>query len=64
MADLPVKEAGSRLWFLPVMCVLAGIALSLTTIAIDRNWDFTLLPEWLTGGRAVAARVVAHRARR
>lgn len=50
MADLDLRGAGSRLWFIPVMCVLAGIALSLSTIAVDRAWDFSVLPRWLTGG--------------
>jgi len=45
-----VRHVGSTLWFIPVACVLAGIALSIVTIALDRAFDFDLLPRWLTGG--------------
>src|SRR4051794_9388171 len=38
------------LWFVPVLCVLAGVALSFGTIAIDRIFDFKLIPQSLTGG--------------
>jgi uncharacterized membrane protein len=38
------------LWFIPVMCVLAGIVLSAMTVWIDRASDFELVPRWLTGG--------------
>jgi uncharacterized membrane protein len=50
---------GSRLWVIPVMCVLAGIVVSLSTIAIDRAWDFELLPRWLTGGPDASISVLA-----
>ena len=30
----------SSLWFVPVLCVLAGAALSFGTIAIDRYFDY------------------------
>jgi uncharacterized membrane protein len=32
------------------MCVLAGLLLSLGTLAIDRATGFDLIPRWLTGG--------------
>ena len=38
------------MWFIPVMCVLAGLLLSLLTLAVDRATGFTLIPRWLTGG--------------
>ena len=41
---------GSRIWVIPVLCVIAGVMLSLATIAVDRAFDFELLPRWLTGG--------------
>ena len=56
MADS--ESTGSRLWVIPVACVLAGIVLSLATIAIDRAWDFELLPRWLTGGPDAAIGVL------
>jgi uncharacterized membrane protein len=40
----------SGLWFIPVTCVLAGVVLSLGTLAIDRAMDFELVPRWITGG--------------
>ena len=57
MTDLAVKKS-SRLWVIPVLCVMAGIVLSLSTIAIDRAWDFELLPRWLTGGPDAAIAVL------
>lgn len=44
------SNLGSRIWVIPVLCVIAGVVLSLTTIAVDRALDFELLPRWLTGG--------------
>lgn len=55
--DLGLKS-GSRLWVIPVMCVVAGIVLSMSTIAIDRVWDFEVLPRWLTGGPDAAIAVL------
>ena len=57
MTDLAVKKS-SRLWVIPVLCVIAGIALSLSTIAIDRAWDFDLLPQWLVGGPDAAVAIL------
>lgn len=37
------------LWFIPLMCVLAGIALSLVTIEIDRAYGFKLIPTGISG---------------
>ncbi|MET0901903.1 MAG: DUF2254 domain-containing protein [Acidimicrobiales bacterium] len=44
--------AGARggLWLIPVTCVIAGVALSIGTMWIDRASDFELVPGWLTGG--------------
>jgi uncharacterized membrane protein len=38
------------LWFIPLMCVIAGIGLSFGTIAIDKAYDYELVPEWISGG--------------
>lgn len=38
----------SSLWFVPVMCVLAGVVLSILTIAVDRANGFEVIPRWLT----------------
>ncbi len=40
----------TSLWFVPVMCVLAGVALSVGTLAIDRSTDYDLIPLTFTGG--------------
>ena len=50
MSDLRIEKEGSRLWVIPVMCVIAGIVLSVSTLAVDRAFDFDVLPRWLTGG--------------
>ena len=46
------------LWFIPVMCVLAGVALSIGTIAVDRTRDFEVIPRWMTGGPDAALAVL------
>jgi len=38
------------LWFIPVLCVLAGLLLSVGTLAVDRLLGFDVIPRWLTGG--------------
>jgi hypothetical protein len=38
-------SVGSSLWFLPVMCVLAGAAISFGTIALDRVFDYEAIPQ-------------------
>jgi uncharacterized membrane protein len=40
----------SSLWFIPVMCVVGGIVLSLSTLAVDRALSFDVIPRWMTGG--------------
>ena len=40
----------ASVWLIPVMCVLAGLLLSLATLAIDRATGFDAIPRWLTGG--------------
>jgi uncharacterized membrane protein len=51
-----VQRALSSLWFVPVVCVLAGMAVSFATIAIDRANDHDLIPpEWFGGADAAIA---------
>jgi uncharacterized membrane protein len=45
----------SSLWFVPVLCVLAGVAISSGTIAVDRYFDYGALPSRLVGGPDAAA---------
>ena len=45
----------TSLWFVPLLCVLAGVALSLTTTAID---DGTLIPWNVSGDPAAALQIL------
>jgi uncharacterized membrane protein len=49
----------SSLWFVPVVCVLAGAALSFGTIALDRYFDYEALPTRLVGGPDAAAYILS-----
>ena len=42
-------SVGSSLWFVPVMCVLAGAAISFGTITLDRAFDYQAIPQVLVG---------------
>jgi uncharacterized membrane protein len=48
----------SSLWFIPVMCVLAGVAVSIGTIALDRWFDFDAVPRSVTGGPEAASGIL------
>src|ERR1700710_670644 len=54
-----VTSVRTGLWFVPVMCVLAGVALSFGTLAIDRTYDFKLIPASLTGGPDAALSILS-----
>ena len=54
-----MSHVRSSLWFVPVVCVLAGAALSFTTIWIDTAFDYELVPEWLTGGPDAALAILS-----
>ena len=47
------------LWFVPVLCVLAGAAISFGTIALDRAFDYKALPRTLVGGPDAATAVLS-----
>src|SRR6187455_1003494 len=49
----------SSLWFIPVLCVLAGAALSFVTIAVDRYFDYQALPHSFVGGPDAAAAILS-----
>ena len=40
---------GSSLWFVPVVCVLVGAAISFGTIALDRAFGYDAIPQSLVG---------------
>ena len=47
------------LWFVPVLCVLLGAGLSFGTIALDRHYDYELIPERLVGGPDAALTILS-----
>src|SRR6187401_2913842 len=49
----------SSLWFVPVLCVLAGVVLSFGTIAVDRYFDYEALPSRIVGGPDAAAYILS-----
>ena len=54
-----VDHVRSSLWFIPVLCVLAGAALSFGAIGIDNAFNATLLPSWLTVGPDAAVAILS-----
>ena len=42
-------SVGSSLWFVPVMCVLAGAAISFGMISLDRAFEYRAIPQTLVG---------------
>ena len=46
------------LWFVPLMCVLAGVGLSFGTIAIDKAYDYELIPQSISGGPDAALEIL------
>jgi uncharacterized membrane protein len=49
----------SSLWFLPVLMVLAGAALSIGTITLDRRFNYQAVPTSITGGPDAAAEILS-----
>ena len=49
----------TSLWFVPVLFVLLGAALSFGTIALDRSFDHDLVPRQLVGGPDAAMTILA-----
>ena len=54
-----MSSVRSSIWFVPVVCVLAGLLLSMATIAIDASQDFKMIPETLTGGPDAALAILS-----
>src|ERR1700710_121696 len=48
----------SSLWLIPVLCVLAGAAISFATIAVDRATDYDLIPASLVGTPDAALQIL------
>ena len=49
----------SSLWVVPVLCVLAGAALSFGTLAIDRAFDYEAIPSVLVGDPAAVISILS-----
>jgi uncharacterized membrane protein len=54
-----VDHIRSSLWFVPVACVAAGVALSFATLWIDDAFDHGLIPQSFTGGPEAALSILA-----
>ena len=46
------------MWFWPLVCIGAGIALSVISVAVDRAFDGALIPRALTGGPDAALEIL------
>ncbi|WP_157008943.1 DUF2254 domain-containing protein [Agromyces laixinhei] len=53
-----LRNIQTSLWLIPFLCVLLGIVLSFTTIAIDRATEYRLLSSDLVGGPEAALEVL------
>jgi uncharacterized membrane protein len=49
----------SSLWFVPVLCVLAGACISTGTIALDRAFDYKAIPRSFVGGPDAATAILS-----
>src|SRR5918994_5830740 len=49
----------SSLWFLPILTVLAGAGLSFGSIALDRRFNYQVVPSSITGGPDAAAEILS-----
>ena len=58
MSGASSASVRSSLWFIPVMCVLAGVVVSIGTIAVDRWFAFDAVPRSLTGGPDAAVAIL------
>jgi uncharacterized membrane protein len=54
-----MRSVRTGLWFVPVVCVLVGVCLSLTTTTLDGAFDYDLIPESWTGGPDVALAILS-----
>ena len=59
MRDSAVRKVRNSLWFIPVVCVLIGLLLSVVTNWIDEAFDHELIPTWLTGDPDTAVAILS-----
>ncbi len=53
-----LSKLRAGLWFIPLVCVLAGVGLSFGTIAIDKAYDYRLVPQSISGGPQAALEIL------
>lgn len=49
----------ASLWIVPLLCVLASIALSFVTVAVDRRFGDRLIPSSITGTPDAASNILS-----
>jgi uncharacterized membrane protein len=54
----PFSRLSTGLWFVPLMCVLAGVGLSVGTMALDQAYDYALIPRSISGGPDAALEIL------
>src|SRR5688572_23545142 len=54
-----LHQVRTSLWFVPVACVVAGVVLSIGTLAIDRAGGYEIIPRQWTGGPQVATTILS-----
>ena len=54
-----VRAVRTSLWFVPVVCVVAGGVVSFVSIAIDRAHDYRLVPSSVSGGPDAALAILS-----
>lgn len=53
-----LQDVATSLWLIPVLCVVIGIVISFATIAIDRAYDYKLLPSSVVGDPDAAMEIL------
>ena len=53
-----LRNVATSLWLIPVLCVMVGIVISFSTIAIDRAGDYQVVPPNLVGGPEAALEIL------
>ena len=48
----------TSMWFWPLVCIVTGIAVSVTSVSVDRAFDGASFPRWLTGGPDAALEIL------
>jgi uncharacterized membrane protein len=54
-----LSHVRGSLWFVPILCVLAGAAISFATIALDRLFDYQAVPTGLAGHPDAAVAILS-----